>query len=506
MSQSNSQYRIAIGSMSNETSHFLTTITELEHWQNNYVLYENALFNLAGTDCEIAGMLSTLDEKRVEIVPLMAANAVAGGPNSDACYQHLKESILHPLRNTLPVDGVLLSLHGSMTAVSEDDTEGDLLDAVREIVGADVPIVITLDLHANITEKMINNANGIIGYTHYPHDDAFSTGERGANLLLEIVRGNVNPKMAMAKVPILSSGVCGMTFGDAPMAHLTHRARELETDPEILSVSIFHVHPTNDMPGMGSGGLVITNGNVKRARDEAIALAEEYWARRHEFEPEIISVDEAIERGRQIEGGPVLLVDTSDAVGGGGAGDSVALLRCMLEMDVTELSFIMVVDPEAAQICAEAGIGQQVAFDLGYKIDPSWGKPIPVEGVVRHLLDGDFVYSGGVFGGTRTSMGLSVVLAIGNIQVLIMSKPTYDWADEQYRTAGLDIPRAKFIGVKNPMNFRFAYEGVAKADFILNTPGVTPPTVKNLTYKRMMRPFFPLDEDIPDLQPTVFSH
>lgn len=496
--------RIAIGSMSNETSHFLTTISELEHWQNNYVLYEDELFQLVGTDCEISGMLKIFEEQQIDIVPLMAANAVAGGPNSDVCYQHLKDAILTPLQQALPVDGVALALHGSMTAVSEDDTEGDLLVAVRQIVGTDIPIIVTLDLHAHITQKMVDNADAIIGYTHYPHDDAFSTGERGADLLLRIVCGEVTPKMAMAKVPILSSGVRGMTFGDAPMAKLTRRARQLEADPDILSVSIFHVHPTNDVPGMGSGGLVVTNSDSKRAIHEAIVLAEEYWSLRYEFEPEIISIDEAIERGRNIEGGPILLVDTSDAVGGGGAGDSVALLKRLLELEVTEPTLVMIVDPEVAQLCAEAGIGGHVTCELGYKIDPSWGQPIEVEGVVRHLLDGDFVYTGGVFGGTKTSMGLSAVLAIGNIQVLIMSKPTYDWADEQYRTAGLDVDRVKFIGVKNPMNYHFAYKG-AKADFILDTPGVTPPTVKHLTYKRMERPFFPKDAEIPDLKPIVFS-
>lgn len=506
MSDPMRKLRIAIGSMSNETSHFLTTMSTLEHWQNNYVLHQQDVFSLRGTDSEIAGMLTVLDRQAVEIVPLMAAGAVAGGPNTEACYQYLKAGLLTPLQAALPVDGVILALHGSMTAISEDDTEGDILAAVRQLVGENVPIIATLDLHAHITEKMIQNANGLVGYTHYPHDDAFSTGERGATLLLQSIQGKVKLTMAMAKVPVISSGVRGMTFGDAPMAHLTRRARELEADPAILSVSIFHVHPTNDLPGMGSGGLVITDGDLARAQDEAIGLAEEYWARRWAFEPEILSIETAIARGRQVAGGPILLVDTADCVGGGAAGDSVALLQRLLALQVTEPTFLMVVDPEAAQRCAQVGIGGQIALQLGYGIDASWGQPIPVSGVVRHLLDGDFVYTGGVYGGTRTSMGLSAVLAIGNIQVLIMSKPTYDWADEQFRTAGLDVRRAKFIGVKNPMNYQYAYEGIAKAAYIVDTPGPTPATMKHLAYKRLQRPFFPQDEDIPDLKPTVFIH
>ena len=437
--------RIAIGAMSNETSHFLTTTSDLSHWQNNYVLHEEELFRLRGTDCELAGMLSVLEAQDV-----------------------------------------------------------DLLATIRRLVGDNIPIVVTLDLHAHITQKMVENASGLIGYTHYPHDDAFSTGERGANLLLQTVRGAVKPTMAMAKVPVLSSGVRGMTFGDAPMAHLTRRARHLEQEAGILSVSVFHVHPTNDVPDMGSGGLVITDGDLARAKAEALVLAEDYWARRWAFEPEIVTVDEAVQRGRQIEGGPALLVDTADCVGGGAAGDSVALLERLLALSVTEPTLLMVVDPQAAQTCAQAGIGNRVSLSLGYQIDPSWGNPIRVEGIVRHLLDGDFVYTGGVYGGTRTSMGLSAVLAIGNIEVLIMSKPTYDWADEQYRTAGMDIRAAKFIGVKNPMNYNYPYEGIAKAALIVDTPGPTPATMQRLTYKRMQRPFFPQDHDIPGLEPVVY--
>jgi microcystin degradation protein MlrC len=142
---------------------------------------------------------------------------------------------------------------------------------------------------------------------------------------------------------------------------------------------------------------------------------------------------------------------------------------------------------------------------VGYKLDPSWGEPIQVTGRVRHLFDGEFRYTGGLFDNTLAAMGLGAVLRIGAIDLLIMSKPTYDWADEQYRAAGLDARFAKFIGVKNPSNYKVGYGALAKAIFVVDTPGPTPPTVRNLPYKRMQRPFFPLDEDIPGLRPTVFT-
>jgi microcystin degradation protein MlrC len=498
-------WRVAIGSIFAESSHFLTTRIDRFYFENTYIYERNDLFKLAGTDCEIAGALTICERENATVVPLVAARSVSGGPATDDCYAELKQLLLTPLQQALPVDGVILPLHGAMTTLSDDDPEGDLIHAVRQIVGKSVPIIVTLDLHAHVTQKMVEFSDAIIGFTHYPHDDTFTTGERSANLMFKILRGEAHPVMAMAKVPVICSGINGMTFGDAPMAHLTRRARELENDPSILSVSIFHVQPSIDIPGMGSGGLVIADGDLERAESEACKLAEEYWARRQDFEPEIIPVAEAVQRGREIDGGPVLLVDTADCVGGGAAGDSVALLQKLLELEVTEPTFLMVIDPEAALRCAEAGIGQKILLELGYKIDPSWGESIQVEGRVRHLLDGKFRYRGGIYGGTIGDMGLCAVFQVGAMQILMMSRPTYDWLDEQFRAAGLDARDAKFIGVKNPMNYNFAYRDLAKAAFVVDTPGPTPPTLRHMPFKRLARPFFPVDKDIPGLEPTILK-
>ena len=495
--------RIAIGSIFQESNEFVTVQTELDLFRNSYVYERDDLFRLTDADCEVAGMLAVCARENAEVAPLVAAACVSGGSLSDACYTALKDAMLTPLRDAGPVDGVLLSMHGSMTVVSEGDPEGDMLVAVREIVGPDIPVVMTLDLHAHVTRRMVEHATGLVSYTHYPHDDAYTTGERGATLLFETLHGDIQPVMALAKVPLFASGCNGMTFGDGPMAHLTRRARELERQPGILSVSCFQVHPNNDRPEMGSGAVVITDRDGALAERTALSLAEEFWTRRHAFVPDVLSVAEAVEQGREIDGGPVLFVDTADCAGGGAPGDSVALLRDLLALEIEERAFVMVVDPDAAQACADAGIGRTVSFELGYHIDPTWGRPLPVTGVVRLLSDGRFLYTGGVYGGTWGMMGLSAVLQIGGIEVLIMSRPTYDWADEQYRAAGMDVRQAKFIGVKNPMNYNHAYRDIAKATFIVDTPGPTPVDIRCLPYKRIQRPCFPFDENIEDLQIQV---
>ena len=495
--------RIGVGSIFQESNQFAATQTDLSLFRNSYVHEDDALFQLAGAECEVAGILAVCAEEGAQVVPLLAARSVSGGVLSDACYAYLKEALLARLRAAAPLDGLMLAMHGSMVTASQLDPEGDLLDAVRQIVGPDLPVVMTLDLHAHVTPRMVRQATALVSFTHYPHDDAFSTGERGASLLLQTVRGEVRPVMALAKVPIICGACNGQTSGDGPMAHLTRRARRLETQPAILSVSCFQVHPYNDLPGMGCGGVVVTDDDPELAACEAQALAAEFWTRRWAFETVLLTVPEAVARGQQVDGGPVLLVDTADCAGGGAPGDSVALLRELLALAVNEPAFVMVVDAAAAQACARVGIGQTVSLGVGYSLDPTWGQPIGVSGVVRRLSDGGFRYDGGLFGGAWASMGLSAVLQIGSIELLVMSQPTYDWGDEQFRSVGMDASRAKFIGVKNPMNYRRAYRDLMKAAFIVDTPGPTPAHVCNLTYRRMQRPFFPLDEEIPDLEIPV---
>src|SRR5215218_3514809 len=342
-----SRSRIAIGQISQESNAFVTWRTELTHFQNSYLLEGADVFALADSQTEVAGALAVCQVAGVDIVPLIATRSVSGGPLSSACYSELRARLLARVSEADELDGVFLSLHGSMLADGEDDAEGDLLAAVRSLVGDAIPIVATLDLHANVTQRMIDHATALIAYTHYPHDDACTTGERGARLLLQTVTGEVDPVMVMAKVPMLVAGSNGQTFGDAPMHHFEQRARAWEEDQRVLSVSNLHVHPYLDQPGLGCGGIAIANGDPALAEEIARQIAQGFWKWRLDFMPELYSVSEAVERGRALVG-PVVLVDTADCCGGGAAGDSIAVLRELLALGVEETVYLMVVDPAAA--------------------------------------------------------------------------------------------------------------------------------------------------------------
>jgi microcystin degradation protein MlrC len=310
--------------------------------------------------------------------------------------------------------------------------------------------------------------------------------------------------MAVAKVPVITSAIHGSTDGDDPFARVMRFGKGHEKEKGVLSTSVFLVHPNLDLPEMGSGGLVITDGDAEKAEGLAREIASRYWDLRRELEPEVHAPRAAIERGMGIDGGPVLLVEAADCCGGGAAGDSVAALGALLEVGVDQPSLVQVVDAEAAALCHRAGAGAELELELGHRHDPRWGKPLRVRGQVLKVSDGKFAYQGGIFAGTEGNMGPAAVLAFGAVRALVATHATYDWLDEQYRSMGLDPAAAKFVVAKNPMNYRMAYGEIAKAVFVLDTPGPTPATVRHLPYRNLQRPFFPVDPDMAEFGPVIY--
>ena len=493
---------IALGSIFIECNHFGGQPAGMEAFRRGGLFYDRELLGLeTGT---IGGMLSVLRGRGCKVSPLLAASACPSGPLSEGCWRELKHGLIDRLRNAAPVDGVLLALHGAAAAEGAGDLEGDLLEAVRGVVGASVPIVATLDLHAHVTQRMIGHADALLAWETYPHADAYSTGERGARTLLAILNGELKPRMAMAKVPVMVGAIHGHTERPGPFADVMVHGKAREGRDGIWSVSCFLVHPYLDLPDMGGGALVISNGDMVAASGLASELAAMYWDRRHELEPRLLTAEVAVARGLEIEGGPVVLAETADCCGGGAAGDSVHALRAILNNGGAS-AIVPVVDPGAATECHLAGVGVALRLRLGHQVDRQWGQPMEVKGEVVRLLDGGFTYAGGIWDGQRGDMGRAAVFMAGTVQVLIATHATYDWGTEQLDAAGLDFSRVKFVVAKNPMNFRRAFGGVMKAALVLDTPGPTPATVRHLPFKNMRRPWFPLDAEMADPQPVILK-
>lgn len=497
------RFRIAVGSLFTECNHFVSKPIELAAFQRQQLCRGPSVLELV--DGTVGGMVRYLRDLDVCVAPLLVASACPGGPLTAECYRWLKAELLEDLRAAMPVDGVLLALHGAAAAENAGDLEGDLLKAVRTLVGPHRMIVATLDLHAHVTSAMVTAADALVAWETYPHRDSYTTGIRAAMLLLDALRGLIAPAMAMAKVPVLVGGALGHTDGDGPFAEIMRFAKAHEGTGGILSTSAFLVHPYLDLPEMGSGGLVVADNSLERATSLASEIAWKYWHRRADLEPPVYSPAKAIELGLKIVGRPVLLVETADCCGGGAAGDSVAALRALLEANIDIPSVAPVVDPRAAAACHQAGYGQTLTVELGHHVDPRWGRPIALSGKVARLGDGRFTYTGGIWKGQQGNMGPSAVLQVGQVKVMIATHPTYDWADEQFRSLDLNVTNAKFVVVKNPMNYRLGFEGTYPAAYILDTPGPTPAVVDHLEYQKLFRPYFPIDCDIAELKPIIYQ-
>ena len=500
--------RVAIGAIFTECNHLGGAPIDRSWFERFELLRGDEL--LASATGAVAGMLQVLRERRLTPVPLLYASTCPGGPITRDTYEVLKGDLLARLRAALPVDGVLLPLHGAAAAEHVGDPEGDLIGAVRELVGADTPVVASLDLHAHVTAAMVAGADALLAWETYPHRDAVTTGQRAARLLADTVAGRCRPAMAMAKVPVVTGAINGSTDGAGPFADLMRRAKALEAEAGVLSTSMFLVHPYLDLPDMGSGALVVTDGDPERAARLATPLAKEYWRRRAELEPEVRTPEQAVAAGLQVEG-TVLLVETADCCGGGAAGDSAAALKALLDAALPGPALVPVVDPAAARACHDAGTDNTVTVAVGHRLDPQWGKPATVTGRVLRLSDGGFRYHGGIWDGLQGEMGPTAVLEVlsrgdaGSIRILLTTHATYEWADEQFRSVDLDPAAAKFIVAKNPMNYHLSYSPLAAATYILDTPGPTPATVRHVPFRNLKRPWFPADPDIPNLLPSLLT-
>jgi microcystin degradation protein MlrC len=486
--------RIAIGALMQESNAFCVRASELQDFRNKYLEFGgHVIERLSGTRTEIGGAIAALNEAGVEIVPLIATHGGAGGIVTAACHTYLRGSLLDALAGAGPVDGVFLALHGAMCAEETDDVEGALLGAVRTIVGA-TPVAVSCDLHGHITPAMIANADVLVGYRHYPHDDAPETAASAVHLLLETIAGRVKPVMALAKAPMLFAPHLEHTFGEGPMVDLDRLARSYErSGGTIQAVSYFPVQPWIDVEGMGFAAVVVADNDEALAKRVASELVESAFARRTDFDVTMIPIDDAIREALMVPGGPIILADTSDCVGGGSTGDGAATLAAILRLACDVPALVHLVDPVVAAEAHKAGKGATLRTAVGNRIDTSRGAPVPVIAKVERIFDGRFTYDGGFLGGVTASMGPSAVLAIGATRVLVASYGSYEWGFEPYAAAHLDVRAAKLVSVKNPMNYRLTYP-FAKAAYVLDTNGPATPDLRRLSWRKLKRPFYPLDE------------
>ncbi len=486
--------RVLTGMLMQESNTFSPLAGDLEAFRSGCLLFDAPVLEaLAGTRTEMGGFVAVSRAAGIELVPTVAAWASSSrGRMRHADFDQLAGMFLERVRAAQNIDGVLLALHGAWVSEQHDDPDGWLLREVRQIVGPQMPLVATLDLHANITQQMIESADALVGYRAYPHIDMFETGERAANVLLRMLREGARPSMAMCKLPMIIPPERAQT-SDGPFAPVTQACVELAARPGVLDASVFAMQPWLDVAEAGCSTVVITDNDHEEAQREANRIGAQLWNLRHEFHVPLLAPEAAVAQAVATPEGPILLVDSADSVSSGATGDSTAILRALLHARSLRRALVSVVDPEAS-LTAVQHDGETITLSLGGRLDSARHQPVEVTGHVRRLSTTEVVFSAGVGDGMRADMGAAAVIDVDAVAILLMECPVLCYDPALYRTAGLEPAKAHMVVVKSPNNFRWTYRQIARDWIYVDAPGASTPRLTSLTYDRIPRPMFPFDD------------
>jgi microcystin degradation protein MlrC len=492
--------RIAVGGILHETHTFAPVRTDLAAFARQALYEDEALLaNLRGAAGALDGSLARLDRAGYQPVPLLYAAAMPAGLVTAEAYETLVTGLLNRLATALPVDGVLLALHGAMVAEGEDDCEGDILRRVRGLVGPGCPVVSTLDMHGNLSPAMVAAADVLVAYDRNPHLDTFARGLEAAAILRRMLEEGLRPARAMVKLPLLLSALTTWTE-QPPLRPVHERGQVLEQDPAVVNVSVFGGYAYADTPFSGVSILVTTAGDESLAGELARELAAIAWSHREAATHKGLPVAEAVGRALRAPAGPVILADVGDNVGGGSPGDGTVLLAGLLAAGA-EGAVVTLADPEAVACAWEAGAGAAVELTIGGKADRWHGEPVRLRGEVERLTDGRYTNEGtdhfASLYGREVQMGRCAVLRSQGVRLLLTERKTPPGDLAQLRSQGITPEAQRIIVVKSAVAFRGAYGPIAGEIIEVDTPGLCTADLSRFPYRKLSRPVFPLD-DVPD--------
>ncbi|MBZ0292074.1 MAG: M81 family metallopeptidase [Anaerolineae bacterium] len=485
--------RIALAKFGQETSSFSPVATTLDTFRL-YGLYEGSeVLSRARGVGALGGFLDATASAQLQWtpVPLISAWAGASGVITADTLKFFEEKLIAGLQAAKPVDAFFFDLHGAGQAENEPDTEGHLLTISREILGDNVPIIIALDHHANLTQRMVDHADGLVAHRTQPHDP-FDTGQLAGRMLIAQLRGEIKPTMAWQKIPMIAHQEQFLT-SRGPMKEWFDLAREMETRPGVVSASTFPMQPWLDVPEGGWAATVVTNNDLALARKSAAELANKAWELREQFwTMDSISPEAAVRRAVQAERGVVILSDTGDSVFGGATGDSTTILAEMLRQEITQPALMTLVDPEVVEIAISAGIGSEISVKLGGKLDPHFGHPVDITAKVVQIGGGRLETV--VIGLESFDMGRAVLLEAGNIMIVVSEARGVGGNHPiVYRHFGLEPANAKMLVVKTASNWQY-YQEMTSEVIRVDTPGATMSRLHDFEWKHLPRPIYPLDE------------
>jgi microcystin degradation protein MlrC len=478
--------RIAIAGLQHETNTFAPGVTEAADFLTpggwpRQVRGVGMISELSSTSVPTAGALDVLRRAKAQPVPLLWTIALPSGPVRHAAFTDLADEIIARLSDALPVDGVFLELHGAMVTTEEDDAEGALLERVRDALGPNVPLVVALDLHCNLSLRMMQAADRLFAYLTYPHVDMAATGARAMACLLHLAQGGARPAKAFRQLPYLLPLVAQYTGSD-PVRRLYDAA-----DDKIMVTMGFPLADVAD-----AGPTLVAYADTQTTADETADAMLAAWANAEgEFDSELWGSEAAVARAMAArdarQTGPIVLADVQDNPGGGGANDTTGLLHALLAARAVGALMVHIADGVAAEAAHSAGQGATLDIAIGGASDPETGAPVPGLWRVERLGSGDFIGSGPMYAGNAISMGPVALLEQSGVRVIVAGHRMQASEPELIRHLGIEPREVAILCVKSSVHFRGAYESMAKEILLVAAPGRVTMDLAALRYTKSKR-------------------
>jgi len=465
-----------------ETNSFCPNPADMQAYKNFRCLVGNEVFtHVRNNGTEMSAFLDVFEGRQdIELIPSVALCAMPSGPVTGDVYDFVTKKVLQVIRTQDKIDGVLLDIHGAMVAEGHPDGEGDFIELLRQELGSEIPIMASLDLHANVTEKMARYTNGLIPYNTYPHVDIYETGKKAALLMEKTLDGIHRPTMAYRRIPYLMPLLPSQSPELKPLYDL---AAELEKTPGVLSLRFSHGFFPADIAEMGMAVIAITDADPVLAEQIADTLSEAIKTHLPRLKAQYTTLDEALDIALQ-ESGTVVLADASDNPGAGGVGDTTHILRRILQRKITGAAVATILDPASVDLCIAAGVGAQVNLQLGGWSDSRYsGGPLAVTAVVKKLTDGKYVLKGPMNHGMVADQGNTAVVEIAGNLVLITSIPRQPFDLEVFRSHGIDPAVQKILVTKSSIHYRVTYGTVSNTMIPLALAGYASPVPDNYNYR-----------------------
>ncbi len=480
--------RVLVGGVWHETNSFSPVATDLDAFRRFLIADGPGMAaSLAGTNTEIGGMLDAGAAAGFDIVPAGWAGAVPSGMVTRAAVDAIIAMLLAAAAPR--PDGVLLALHGAMVADGIDEADAHVVQALRDAVGPDIPIVCTIDYHANVSASFVAAADVLIGYDTLPHVDMAERGREAATVMARLLAGAARPAKAFRKLPLLTVPQMQGT-AEAPMRDLMALTHRLEASPDLLTASIVVGFPYCDVPQLGLS--VLAYGTEAAADHAADTIADAIWRRRADFKPTLFAPADAVAAAVRANRGPIFLVEPADNVGGGAPGDGTNLLRALLAADAQDAACV-IWDPIAAAAAARIGVGGRYRGPIGGRTLAAQGTPVQVDGVITFAEDVRYRRDSTWMTGQPANMGLVATIRAGGVSIIVSTERTMPFDTLHLRLPGIDPARAKMITMKCGSAWSTAFGDMAVGHTYVDTPGICTSNLERLAFTRLPRPFYPLD-------------